>query len=34
MGKRLLILLVFVFSISSNQVLAHTSLEDSTPKDG
>ncbi|MCU9599865.1 MULTISPECIES: copper resistance protein CopC [Bacillaceae] len=34
MGKRLLLLLVFVFSISSNQVLAHTSLEDSTPKDG
>ncbi|WP_368974139.1 copper resistance protein CopC [Caldifermentibacillus hisashii] len=34
MGKRLLILLVFVFSLSSNQVLAHTSLEDSTPKDG
>ncbi|MBU5343831.1 copper resistance CopC family protein [Caldifermentibacillus hisashii] len=34
MGKRLLLLLVFVFSIFSNQVLAHTSLVDSTPKDG
>jgi copper resistance protein C len=34
MTKKVLLLLLFVFVLFSNQAFAHTSLEDSTPKDG
>ena len=34
MTKKVVLFLLFVFVLFSNQAFAHTSLEDSTPKDG